>query len=426
MLWSESSLTPFRQRIPGFTIIELLVALTVTLLVLFLVSRLFFDTAGAVGQGAMLSDIIASSRMISEQLERDGANMIPPDDADPDLTGGFLVIVNQVIPTVAVRTRTDSQGLNSTRSVRSDQLVFVRSGSGLESLTPGAVNAYANDVYANPPNKPPTYARVWYGHVLRTDPDGTGPAAGGLGVGPNRIATNWVLGRQALLLTGYGFWPIFTGARATDAVQGYSSIPIALPKNYHALTDVSDWDLDNDVMGFLIAGTANDTYEDRAYQFTYCSDNERLRVNPFPYGGTFTSWQVAQTHPHLMANVSDFVVEFAADVEDDLNIAGFPDGEPDYHGGTGNLIWYPNGADMDDNPPPWNGFYTHNPTAVLGANEVRFVFRHDYADNWPYLIRVRYRLHDPLGKQEQWVGDSATGGRQSGMWFEQVIRVNRQ
>ena len=54
----------------------------------------------------------------------------------------------------------------------------------------------------------PNNARVWYGHGLRTMPDGTDPAdTDGDGFFDlrderNEIATNWILCRQALLLAG--------------------------------------------------------------------------------------------------------------------------------------------------------------------------------------------------------------------------------
>jgi hypothetical protein len=63
-----------------------------------------------------------------------------------------------------------------------------------------------------------------------------------------------------------------------------------------------------------------------------------------------------------------------------------------------------------------------------GGNYLRrFIFRHrwdpdsDEIDkcNWPYLIRIRYRVHDPRGK----LADPVTA--EPGVWFEQIIRVNR-
>lgn len=406
---------------PAFTIIELLVALTVTLLVLFLVSRLFFDTAGAVGQGAALSEIIASSRMVSEQLERDAEAMTPP--AAPGSTGGFLVIINQVISNVPVRTRTDPNALSTSRNIRSDQLVFIRDAAGLPPLAPGATNAYANDV-------PEDYARVWYGHALKTNPDGSDPL-GDLGTAPNDIGTNWTLGRQALLLTNTG--PANPSNIYVDGAFWNSNVNgtglATTPQLYQGISDASSWGLDG-ASGFSVMehldpdpDLSEGVYQIQAYRYTFSpTTNEggrRLRVNPIPGVASgaatvsYESWRVGQTHGYLMSNVSDFVVEFAADA--DKNGAVDVDG-------NGHLQWYGLG-----NVPVWGAAYTYNATDQnYGGSEVRFVFRHDYADNWPYLIRVRYRLHDPLGKQEQWAGDSATGGPQSGMWFEQIIRVNRQ
>ena len=40
---------------------------------------------------------------------------------------------------------------------------------------------------------------------------------------------------------------------------------------------------------------------------------------------------------------------------------------------------------------------------------------------WPYLIRIRYRLHDSRGSLQS----NLNGNTVLGKWFEQIIKVNR-
>lgn len=403
-------------QLGGFTVLELLLATAVTLIMMVLINQLFFNTTQAISRGAALSQVMAGSRAVSEQFEIDFDKMIGPSD------GGFLVIINKKYPGVAVKTK-DGE---ITRDVRSDQIVFIRAAVGLEALTPRAANGFANSAGA-------AHARVWYGHALRTNPDGTGPA-GDLGADPNRIATNWILGRQALLLAGAGVPPgdvQINGTLYDDVVSGYTGIPPAL-RLYSGLTDVSDKTLfDITGPGGSLSGLLNSAYRTQAYQYTFALPDGaapgRLRVNPLPDGTGFESWKIAQMHAFFMENVSDFVVEFAVDIENPIN------GEPDVHGGTGNLIWRGLGnipgaslwTNLTNFPSPPRPAESFNSPYEPFTNEVRWTFRHDYAPHWPYLIRIRYRLHNPNGKYETWMGDATSGSAESGQWFEQILKVNR-
>jgi hypothetical protein len=401
-----------RKNRDAFTILELLVSLALSLLILFLINRLFFDTTRAIGQGAALSTIIDSSRAISEQLEKDAKEMTPP-----DIIGGFLVIVNHRIDNISMNTRRNPtadpavviSGETNPRSIRSDQLMFIRNADDLWTLTPGTTTAYAN--YVPVEGK---YARIWYGHALKTDPDGTGPA-GDLGTdpGPNRVGTNWILGRQALILSGAGSGIYVDGAYWNNDVTGTGLG--TTPKLYQGMSDVSNLDL-NSILTILSPLT-DAAYKTEVYKYGFIpfAGNQRLQVNPIPSKADYLSWQIGQLHPFLAPNVSDFVVEFAADTNND--------GEPDVTSNSGNLIWYGLG-----NLPAWSG-YTYAPTdAAYSGDKSVFVFRHDNTtpNPWPYLIRVRYRVHDPRGQYEEFIGELSNGNRETGKWFEQIIKVNRQ
>lgn len=424
-----------QRTIPvGFTIVELLIALAVTVVVMTLIGKLFSDTARAVSQGAAMSQILAANRAVSDQIERDADAMISPND------GGFLVIINQAIgdwnndgilagdtdgngivdprqgetPTPANDPEGVAmflqQGGEARRLVRSDQLVFIRKAEDLEPLAPSETNAFNNPHHGS-------YARMWYGHARRTLP--TGLDTGDLGVNTtgnlNRVGTNWILGRQAMVLadsvTGADIYANGNNAAYNAPIPAFSGNPgAAYLFMYVGLSDLSNVPLNaiTGSSGVLSGNLTDSAYKTAVYNYTFLT--QRLRVNPSPQGTGFESWRVGQMHAALAENVSDFVVEFAVDEDKDGNL------EID---GSGNITWFSLAN------PPSQAAYVHNANHVQTATDVRFTFRHDYPANWPYLIRVRYRLHDPQGRFEQWVGDSTTGQAESGQWFEQIIAVKR-
>ena len=190
-------------------------------------------------------------------------------------------------------------------------------------------------------------------------------------------------------------------------------------------------------------------------------------------------------HPIFAGNISDFQVHFAADANNDGEIdrAG-PTGQPSDAAGAGDpIVWYGSydtggslilpdgtpGTSFDFNSNGWDsssGATTevedYNPFHVAALTNARWAltWRHDDGaafagdgvsanSKWPYLIRIRYRLHDPRGK----VTSSVWGGRDgkdndgdglvdnndnspaagdedryfpmSGRWFEVIVPVNR-
>ncbi len=483
----------------AFTLIELLVATVITLLLLFLIDQVFYNTVNAVGQGAALNDIIAASRSINEQLERDSQAMVGPHSGTegmlPTETGGVLVILQREIPNAPYILPDGSEG---TRSVRSDQLMFIRERRAPFTKDPHSrrntfpICPSAESTFTSPDISEETapYIRVWYGHVLRTDPDGTDPddapgsvdtvtANGALGqAGPNRLANNWVLGRQALFLGTTsstihvkGAW--YNVGGATD-MSGYSTPAAAIRYLFMGLTDYALFALDGDTTNGAMVGGIEPTsspptntsrrlwstfaspvgssdsdqyteYRNRAYDYTY--GKKRLRVNPNPSGNTYDAWQIAQMHPYFMANVSDFIVEFAGDYfkTDGQDSPG--DKKLDWIDG-GNIRWLTHDGFKNEEhapadatqpftyPPPVGTLpYDTNPSALPHA-DAAFVFRHDdykpgELNLWPYLIRIRYRVHDPRSKFRRYVGQYDTdnsvfiGEEESGMWFEKVIEVDR-
>ncbi len=426
-----------KQNTTGFTILEMLVSMSAVMVMLTVISWVFFDTTRSISEGVAMSEALSSSRTISEQLERDAKFMVGPGPS-----GGFLVIVNRRYTGVRFRSR-ENPAATQTRNVRSDQLVFFRdtspeSAARLEPLCPGNTNSFSNTTSAR-------HARVWYGHGLRTLPDGSDPAdtdgSGTIDLKDERndIATNWVLCRQALMLANSPSSIHVNGARFDATTDGYGAFN---PLLYMGYSDVSDATLEDltgpvgdltdlqdavDSAEGLVPPDPDRDYKGQAYRYAFLND-QRLRVNPTPDDETFTSQQIAQMHPLLAENVSDFIVEFATDIDNDGEVDVNPQGEIAWWGldapsgvpSTPNwkaaYLDVPYDHDGDSSTPGFSKA-TNQPTHQVSPQEYRFVFHHDFPDNWPYLIRVRYRVHDPSGKFEE--------NGESGKWFEQILRVNR-
>jgi prepilin-type N-terminal cleavage/methylation domain-containing protein len=445
------------SRQTGFTLMEMVVTIAIVSLLLMLINQLFNDSADAVGRGVQTADIIGTHRMVSQQMEEDFAAMVKPDATGAE--AGFLVIINKqysdmempnpddpramVNPPAAGDPPALVQKLTRLRTIRSDQICFIR---GTE-LGDAPLIPLDGDTYA--PYKPttnPGYAKLWYGHVLRTKADGL-LLSDGIGSGREQFGYQLILGRQAMYLEDLSASP--TPTRAAEPYwdapvqSGFvdTSVPAAIQVAYAGLADLANFtlaqitgtglNLDNPAL------TPNQ-YRDAAYGMTYVF--ERLRCNPTPDG--FESWKIAQMHPYFAPNVSDFIVEFAADAD--------TDGEMDTDPTTNDIIWY-SGLDdprvdsdvLDGTENIFSGSTTapiyHQPLAT--NVDTAFIFRHDddealladksnattTASRWPYLIRIRYRLHDTRGRITTAVynNDTADYEPSSGQWFEMILPVSR-
>ncbi|MCC7408022.1 MAG: hypothetical protein IT442_08120 [Phycisphaeraceae bacterium] len=204
-------------------------------------------------------------------------------------------------------------------------------------------------------------------------------------------------------------------------------------------------------------------YRNRVYPLTFGVKHLRVVPRPTYVDGDpdrrFGAYQFAQTHPYFMQGVSDFIVEFALDffpADDEAGpsthaIPGLPlpadiQGQ-DKHGlrfryRHGNLAWWTAFANQpatngtyDSLEPPTlpagnltfvpglNNFEAYDPAPNMPHADAAFVFRHDDSNpkwsTWPYLLRVRWRMHDSSGR----LVDGADGI--PGQWFEVILPVNR-
>ena len=196
-------------------------------------------------------------------------------------------------------------------------------------------------------------------------------------------------------------------------------------------------------------------------------------------GGFMTAWDYAPSHTYFMGGVSDFIVEFAGDLAQDsfsgpLNATNIgPDGDLD-RDGSGRIKWYaapqftncdwwpPNRYNEDrpityPTPPSGNGINQYAPYVTPGivntyfssrqnhvnGNQAAFVWTHkptgtssftgDFTQ-WPWMLRIRYRLHDRRGQFEgrELIEDPLTNQpvtepqTEPGVWYETIIPVNFQ
>ncbi len=461
----------------GFTLVELIVVVSITVVMLLAVSQVFTHTQEAVSLGVATSDVLTNARTVNSTFVKDATEMVGPNE------GGFIVILNKQYPNLPGGTAAefhmtaDDEAQGNTDVVRSDQLVFIRNRGELESLCPA--NGYTvSNTYSRAP-----YAKVWYGHLLRTEPNGNSrdltishPATDYLPLpinGNTTHAIGLILGRHALHLSHSTPSSWTEGSHYNAEIEGWGSdgkyIPSSIrmgptndPYIFQGLADVAHMGLTHNARYGALVGTAplgadepnNETpgksdyrlypiaaaadlthvtaiqYKRRAYQFTY--GVRRLEVNPVPQLEThsdspykFDSWQFAQMHPYLAGHVSYFEVTVALDLDGDDQPDKDTNDEIKWFDGITHEsdLTTASFAPYDDDPEYQPRHPSGNPVGSpidLPLADKAFVFPHggEHSGDWPFMIRIRYRMHDPQGK----LGDT-DGSR--GRWFEQIIQVNR-
>lgn len=541
----------------GFTMIELMVAIAITSILILFISQVFNTVQSTVSYGIRVADVLDHQRVISEQIMRDSADMMGP------AQDGFIVIVNQAVP--AYYNQEHERGSKEARItrppyIRSDQLVFVRSRGSLEPICPDRITRFAGQSNAQ-------FVRIWYGHGVRPRPDGllsgAGPTItppvtagsrpasaalrytvgdkltepgissaidGNLGgkdsgngapaIGTNQYASNWILGRQALFLDGTNTAnQVIADNGFSNAVVAISGTPSGLPKQLWAgLSDVARISLPELHEAVLILtyrpeatnpnASAGSVNWEGALRVAFA--DRRLIVNPelrpIWQGNTadIAPWQVAQQHALLMPNVSEFAVDFAADIAgnwppsrsatstsamgsndiidyvDEAKVQQFIKDPKIMYGidkktwqqqwlmdrGTetvnndlsqryrsSRIAWYShyastspvtfgavidpstdqrchapfgdvNGSGLTGRWGPYMDLRTSKSTTITPLKDKypnasgMFVFHKNNPRSWPYMIRLRYRLHDSGGQLSDTTGEP-------GRSFEQIIRIRR-
>lgn len=469
---------PRQRNNSAYTLVELLAGMTILVLMLFLINELFNNTSAAVSRSVQTSKVIATTRILTEQVSEDFDNMLGPSSTG---VGGYLVIVQQRLPDD--RPLTDPATLDRVEvdGLRSDQIVFIRDAKGLRSTTPETASSFGSR-FGFASNATDAYAKVWYGHALRVRSSGLhfNLDLGDVGSKLDRILNDAILGRQALLFnpvdlsnnagtklsaSGGGYT---TASNAYyDSVVSNSEFPGGADRLWKGLTDVTTQEY------FDAAGAASNATlfgqiangNDANYVNTnYGPTTRRLRVNANPDAGqtSYASWAAAQAHGILAQSCSEVIIDFAADLNGDGLIDTVPGG------GTGvnapQIRWYDTLRPVGADAPTWTAQTSPvvaQPRINVDANTNAFIFRIDDAASftdaggtlgtpgtahsyWPYMIRIRYRLHDTRGRltsnnpdalrdgldnDGDGVTDAANGDTDedkfAGRWIEHIVRVPR-
>ncbi len=424
---------PYRPapRPAGFTLIEMMVAISITSVMLLLVSRIFNSTTKAISIGADTSQIVANSRTVSDQLFQDAARMnvakangIKLSGAGKlDEPGGFLVIIQQRNRGVRFPNANnplappedwlafDDRNRDGVRDpdepffdIRTDQVAFFTRADRAESITPADQTRYDSEAVAS-------FQRIWYGHAARANLDGTTPAL--INTEPGQTpppaddfdmsrVTDLVLGRQGLLIIDdTGLWPdgnrvyessSYAGAPSNTLIYGTTAfgasdinsglfglnVPVyamgvpalsgdaqynRLHKGPTDVVSIRDGGNNGSTFAdqFELAGTGglmldgylttntpdptglHQTTTPRALTFPRALDDNELPTNAYiqhALGWTFADAgfrlvtnqdiqypfetpSLGQNHSFFAPYVSDFAVDFAADITDDYAYANF-------------------------------------------------------------------------------------------------------
>ncbi|WP_432800267.1 PulJ/GspJ family protein [Poriferisphaera sp. WC338] len=403
--------------------------------------------------------------------------------------GGFLIIINK--QQNAPLTFADAED-GTTTPIRSDQLLFFASNkvadSKLPALAPANDNTYEGSMHNAESSD---IVRIWYGHVPQTHEDGSfNPATDNLGTitsgNPNTVASEWIFGRQVLHLADPSKTPVGRRTRKTQILGGAVTNPGILATSpvlgdadvsgkllHDGVIDVAEATMadvvgtSNSYIDSIVTGNMSsspDDYADKLLQpgTSFMFNHERLITTTNPFETTLRTVDLAPSHNFFMGGVSDFVIEWAGDLytagtNPSTATAINSDGMIDRLD-NGQVIWYshiPNNpiqdaANYDPNQPlvyrpatefgPGREYTPYYTGANLGPYaDAAFVFANatsGYYENgtdkahWPWMIRIRYRLHDRGGDYKGRTIYQQNGTPETdpevGQWFETVFFVNRQ
>jgi hypothetical protein len=453
----------------------MLVVLAIMTIILLAINMVFSSLSAAVTLGSGQSQVLASGRAIGDYLYDDFKHMVGPG------SGGFLVIYNRTVSNSTLLP-TDTTTLSATIRDDQIIFIRDRAGLNPICPPCGLPWQASNgNTYSAPAATNAAYLRVFYGHGSEYDDNttyGPGPHLVS-GTGPNGYAFQWCLARQALFLNAKVGDATDLAANALPSPAGasvtagylYSGLTDSVPTSLPTLDNF----LRSTVNPNIPPGATGDSYAANAVQLLYGlngNGNCALLVRRLPYAYTngqlaggvsvqgaslntndFSSTsttvlcqppsptpvppqnKVAPTHAFLAGGVSDFIVDFAA-----CTNAAHPN-EPDFNTTDGSIQWYGMSANGTDNVATFPTSAQYPAPSIMryypqtGANSNTYFFEHgDVGMNgikagspatttaklsaWPFLIRIRYRVHDTAGKV---IGADGNPGR----LFEQILYVNR-
>lgn len=305
----------------GFTLVELMVAMLIASMALWLSYNLFDTTRLGVRMGLERSEMFQAAYQAETRLRQDMGSLIGPKKTANEAAGALLIIPAMRAGTLP---KPGNSGLQQTLTkLRSDQLVIfydakhgglirdTGTGETLRSLTVTGGSG--------------TQARLWYGHVQRAD-------------GEPANAVDWTVGRQAALLVDPDSDVVTTPATldATGILSPASAAGAISDVFPHGLEEVANWmrvpgrtDAQM-ITAFAVAPNSNTAYTNQPMV-----EVEPLRDNVLDTTDVFSGHRIFLTH------CSEVVVQYAGDL--DFNGMTDTNGTSDY---KGEIKWYPADSDV--------------------------------------------------------------------------------
>lgn len=397
---SSSSLSPARAD-GGFSLVELLISLSIAMILLGIVTIVFGQVQAGTGLSLQRAQLALSGQTLDARLRFDAKTMLGPSSMPGEVAGAIVIVPGTREGYIPLR-----NGQMSAHKVRlrCDQLAFV-SDQQVPTWTNNQLPPNKRWLASTPTNlhdpagQVSSYqALVWYGAIQ----DATVLPGAGDNQDPYFQAHHWRLGRQCKLLTGgavdlaqLGVTPGVDSAPGT--VQGLAdaaSTTIALPGG--TTVRRGGWVNSNYVQYLAVdpAGAANVLAGAPASSKTNFTnlpkDTSQIAPNEYrhnPVGGAASGLQfsdIQQANLRLLDNCSEIIVQWAGDLDKNGEIDTYPGPSETYNAAwprtrtnfPGSQAWNPAMAVTNTNFPGhplagsiiWYPEEIHNRSPWFNAN----------------------------------------------------------
>lgn len=372
----------------GFTLMELMVAVSLLMLMILAIARIFRDASRAVSMSQASLEMFSNVRAVQEQIASDISGL----DRNT-----FLVIRSKYDPTDLIRS-------GPLKARRWDQLAFVANGTFANRTGTALPNPFADSTSSNA-------ALVWYGHGLVIPDNATNSQGTAVGLFDAPTGTSdkeFVLLRHATLLmapngatnlinVGGVNIPAYDNPSRTTGQINVDGAAADITASRVAVAAMTPGQLMQNIMRYKGANTRFEV-DNFCFRFKVLTDPYQSNISLV--NGTF------RMHPILLQGDASFKVEWT-------------DGTINTVYGDGRLMWY--GLGNNKAVDAANGYTTAlntltQPTPGSGDTyTAAFSFDNRYrsngASNWPKALKITYRVTDPMDKLQ--------GGRE----FVQVLKL---
>lgn len=351
----------------GFTLTELLVTCALVTVLMLACAQIFSIASKTIGGGQAINAAVRDAQAAQAVFARDFSAAAPA-TVSPVM---YIVSDRQYAFRNANDSRSDANGVVGDADFNGDgteeilsQAIYNFRNHRIDTVGFFAIDKYARQTGGGSTlviNDASREAWIWYGHLTlannNASPTYYGP--GDNDVSPanrndnNRFATQWILGRVAVLMKD----PSTINGGVSNAIA-YGNGDLR-PLAFSTTSNQPNNDLLNfqyDMAAVTLAQFKQDVLNASSPLSHMIFENGssivgRIRANPFQTR-PLTATRAAQQVPIFVPACTQFIVEFAGDfleqnpstgaVEDVNNNGTFfePDGQIDYVPGTGQVRWY--------------------------------------------------------------------------------------